>query len=169
MLAESAETREIIAIGPIATSYNPREIIKEPPRSPHAHRYTIISSKLRPLPAPQNIQRTLSSPQHGLETSRLGRGRDTRLFSLVGPAQCALTSRVDGTHRLDLSLGLFVVLPLLDTRVSVRFGSSRGETTVLLDRTSERTRTVGRFRLCKCASTGRTRRAGQLIVRKRAE
>lgn len=108
-------------------------------------------------------------PTTRLETSRLGRGRDTRLFSLIRPTQRALTSRVDGTHRLDLSLGLFVVLPLLDTRVSVRFGSSRGETTVLLDRTSERTRTVGRFRLCKCASTGRTRRAGQLIVRKHAE
>lgn len=95
------------------------------------------------------------SPGNNLEPPRLGCRRDTRLFSLVRSSQRALSSRIDGAHRLDLSLGLFVALPLLDTRISVGLGSSRGKTSVLLDGPGERTRSIARLGFGKRAPVGR--------------
>jgi hypothetical protein len=87
-----------------------------------------------------------------LETPRLGCCRDTGLFSLIGSSLRTLSTGIDSTHGLDLSLGLLVTLPLFNTRVSVGLGSPRGETTILLDRPSECSGAVRTLGSHECSS-----------------
>lgn len=75
---------------------------------------------------------------HDLELARLGLLTDTSLFSRVSAAQGSLTAFEDCSLGADLLLGLLVRHSLLDTRISARLASTRGESSVLLDRSGDR-------------------------------
>lgn len=111
------------------------------------HAENIAQTRVRKMlkDACNSDRMNLNAGRQVLELPRLGDGRDTSLLSGVLAAERALAAFVDCALRRNLLLGLLERQLFLDTRVAAGLVPPRGEAAVLLDRTSDGTRSVGRL------------------------